>query len=76
MTNNVDYKKGVCQCRKCGSVFHQKDVKTIQVERYGLQREDKVSPCCESTYGYLDYPVTEEELIYKNSKFYVNHNKI
>jgi hypothetical protein len=49
-------------------VFHQKDVKTIQVERCGLIINERVCPHCGcNTYGLVEYPVSEEKLIYKSN---------
>lgn len=73
---DLNYKKEVLQCRSCKGTFHQSDVKTVQTERYGLKINEKVCPHCGSrTYGVIDYPVTEEELIYKDGKFFANHNR-
>ena len=78
MNITEEYKKEVCQCRnpKCRKVFHQTEIKHIHIERFGQQATDAVCPYCDSTYfGLIDYPVTEEELLYKNGKFYPNHNR-
>ena len=72
----AEFKKEVLQCRYCNSTFHQSDVGKIQTERLGQQVEEIICPICGShTYGVIDYPVTEEELLYKNGKFYPNYNR-
>ena len=74
MTTITDYKEGVCQCRSCSSTFHQSEVVRIQTEHNGLKRT--CPNCGSNTYGLVDYPVSEEELIYKNGKFFDNNGKI
>lgn len=65
MTINDTVKKGDSQCRSCKRVFNHSDLKIVQVKHYGLEKEEKVCPYCGSyTYGMIDYPVSEEELIY------------
>ena len=82
MTNEInDYKKGACLCQKCKKVFHQNEIEhNTYKEELGQQqvidRIDNVCPYCGSTnFGLIDYPVSEEELIFKNGKFYPNHNR-
>lgn len=77
MTKNiVSEKKGVLQCRSCNKVFNHKDLKVKQVERYGILLKENICPYCGSnTYGLIDYPVSEEELIYKSGKFYLHSGK-
>ena len=66
MTTVEDYKKGVCQCRSCNRTFHQSEIVRIQTEHNGLERT--CPHCGSNTYGVVDYPVSEEKLIY-NSNF-------
>lgn len=74
MTKN-EYRKGVCQCRKCHETFHQSDVKKVKTERLGLEIEENVCPYCGSNaYGLVEYPVKEEDLLYKNY-YHRNTNK-
>jgi hypothetical protein len=71
-------KKGDLQCRSksCKKVFHHSDLKIIKTERFGFMIDEKVCPFCGSnTYGLIDYPISEEELIYKTGKFFSNHNR-
>jgi hypothetical protein len=71
-----EYKKGVLQCRSCKKVFLYKDLARIQTEHLGLEIEEATCPHCKSrTYGVIDYPVSEEELIYKNGRFHANYNR-
>lgn len=70
----TDYQKGVCQCRTCNGTFHQSEVVRIQSKHNGL--EGRCPKCGSNTYGVVDYPVSEEELIYKNGKFFDNNGKI
>jgi len=81
VTEITEYNKGgACQCRdnECGKVFHQNDVKRIQTESYGQQVTESVCPYCGSqSYGYINYPVDERELTYKDDKFYgLSHKRI
>jgi len=70
------FKKDVLQCRSCNSIFHQSDVGKKQTERLGQKVEENICPICGSNrYGLIDYPVTEEELLYKNGKFHANYNR-
>jgi hypothetical protein len=79
-----EYKKGVCQCRKCGKVFvldennnpfNLKVVDHTYTERFGQKVVERICPHCGNhTYGTLDYPVDEIELLF-NSKFYRNNGK-
>lgn len=66
--NLTDYQKGVCQCRSCSSTFHQSEVVRIQTEHNGLERT--CPHCGSNTYGVIDYPVSEYQLIFKNNEFY------
>lgn len=76
MTSNDTSKRGDSQCRSCKEIFNHSDLKIVQVKHYGLDKEEKVCPYCGShTYGMIDYPVSEEELIYKNGKFYLHSGK-
>ena len=77
MTNiNIRRNKGVSQCRSCKKVFKHKDLKVIQIKRYGVPIEEKVCPyCLGHTYGVIDYPIDEKELIYKNRKFYIGKTR-
>lgn len=69
MAFNQDYNKEVFQCRSCKQNFHRSDVAVIQTERYGLEINEKACPHCGSrTYGLVDYPVDEIDLIYKSNK--------
>lgn len=73
--NSDDIKKGACLCHKCNNVFQQKE--HTYIERLGQLAYESVCPFCGSTYfGLIDYPVDEEELIYKNDKFYGLSNKM
>jgi hypothetical protein len=66
VTDNEDYKKEVLQCRSCNSIFKASERKLIYIERCGLMIEEKVCPACGShTYGLVEYPVDEFDLIYK-----------
>ena len=67
-----EYKKGVLQCRSsCKRTFHQSELTRIQTEQLGQQVIQSVCPYCgSSTYGLVDYPVSEYELIFKNNEFY------
>lgn len=72
----VENMKGVYQCRSCKQTFHQKDVERVDNEQLGIHRNDTQCPYCGSNnFGLIDYQTTEEELIYKNGKFYGNHNR-
>lgn len=76
VTINEDYKKGVCQCRSCNNVFHQSEIKHKYIEQLGQLSYNRTCPYCGNThFGLIDYPVSEYELIYKNSKFYGLSNK-
>ena len=67
MINNKTNKKEVLQCRSCHNTFHQSDVKEVKTERCGLEINEKVCPFCGGhTYGLVDYPVNEFDLLYKN----------
>lgn len=69
MKNNATEKRGDSQCRSCNNVFSHSDLIIKETERFGFLKEEKVCPHCGSnTYGLIDYPAKEEELIY-NSKF-------
>jgi Icc-related predicted phosphoesterase len=75
VTENHTVKKGDLQCRakSCKRVFHNSDLKIVKTERFG---EYKVCPYCGSnTYGLIDYPISVEEQIYKNGKFYLHSGK-
>lgn len=68
MTNKEDFKKEVHQCRSCKQVFRASERKEVQVERYGLVITEKVCPHCGShTYGLVEYPVDEFDLLYKSN---------
>lgn len=77
MKLTAEYKKGACQCRnrKCNHVFQQSEAEYKLTERFEQQVSDSVCPKCGSTYGSIDYPITEEELLYKNGKFHANYNR-
>ena len=65
--NNGGIKKGDLQCRSCKKTFNHEDLIVKKTERFGLILEEKVCPHCGSrTYGYIDYPVNEEDLLYKD----------
>jgi len=71
VTTVEDYKKGACLCRSCKNVFQNNEIEHKYIERNGQLVYEAICPCCGSTYfGLIDYPVSEEELIYKNNKFY------
>lgn len=71
MTNiTEEIKKGACFCKSCKNVFQQNELEHKYTERFGQQVLDSICPYCGSnTYGAVDYPITEEELLF-NSKFY------
>ena len=72
MTEWNEVRKGDLQCRatSCKRVFHHSDLKIVKTERFG---EFKTCPFCGGhTYGLIDYPIPEEELIYKTGKFYLH----
>ena len=74
MTNKE--KKGVCECRSCKRVFSQSEIMRVYEEHLEQRIIDTVCPYCKSsTYGLIDYPVDEVELIFKNRKFYSLSNK-
>ena len=79
MTINDTTKRGDSQCRSCKEIFNHSDLKIVQVKHYGLDKEEKVCPYCGShTYGMIDYPVSEEELIYVRSyrnSIHIKNNK-
>jgi hypothetical protein len=67
VTENNNYNKEVHRCSSCKKTFKVSERKEKQVELYGLERTEKVCPHCLSrSYGLVDYPITEEELLYKN----------
>lgn len=69
-------KKGDCQCRSCKKVFNYNELNIKEVEHYGIYINENVCPYCgSSNYGSIDYPICEEELIYKNGKFFKHSGK-
>jgi hypothetical protein len=65
---NSTEKKGDSQCRSCKKVFNHSDLILKQTERFGITINEKVCPhCFKNTYGLIEYPVKEEELIYKGN---------
>jgi hypothetical protein len=70
---NTEYnkEKEMCQCRnrKCNYVFNQSQAASVPVDHLGIIIYDKVCPKCGSTYGLINYPVSEEHLIYKSKNF-------
>ena len=66
-----NYKKGVCQCRKCNEVFEQSQVKRVHREQLGQTRIDIVCPVCESNNWGLINPLMDEEInTYKSKNFH------
>lgn len=55
--------KEMCQCRSCGSVFHQSEIIKDNGQR-------KCPSCGSSSYGVMIYPYDEEYNTYKYPSFY------
>jgi hypothetical protein len=67
VTEKNNYNKEVHRCSSCKKTFKASERKEKHVELYGLERTEKVCPHCESrSYGLVDYPITEEDLLYKD----------
>jgi hypothetical protein len=67
VAENNNYNKEVHRCSSCKKTFKASERKEKQVELYGLDKTEKVCPHCGSiSYGLVNYPITEEELLYKN----------
>lgn len=69
-------KKEMCQCRKCGRVFNQNEVKHVHKKQLGQNITYGVCPECGSIeWGLINYPIQEEDLIYKTGKFYLYNGR-
>lgn len=65
-----EMKKGACQCRSCKNVFQENETEHKYIQRNGQLVYESVCPYCGgNTYGVIDYPVSEVELLF-SSKFY------
>jgi|GEM_PF-4234660 len=73
---NEECRKGACLCRKCNNIFLSKEIEHTFNERSGQLVYEAICPYCGNTnFGLIDYPISEEELIHKNNKFYGLSNK-
>lgn len=67
-----DYKKEVCQCRNCGAMFNQNNIKKSYIKVLGVNGNETQCPKCGSTkFGLVDY-IDEDSIegVYKKHNFF------
>jgi Zn finger protein HypA/HybF involved in hydrogenase expression len=65
-----NYNKGVCQCRKCGHVFHNTGIKHTYSNTLGQNTNTNECPECGSTnWGHMDEIfIKSDEWLYADAK--------
>ena len=77
MELDKNYKKGACQCRKCGRIFHNTEIEHIHTKRYEQSELNCVCPVCGSSdWGMMcTVRIKSDTWLYTDAKNYGDIDK-
>jgi rubredoxin len=75
--NNNKKRKGICQCRNCGNIFHQSKIEKEERIHSGVNAKDNVCPRCGAVnFGLMDSVyIKSDKWLYADAKNYGDVDK-
>jgi Zn-finger nucleic acid-binding protein len=75
--NKSKKRKGMCQCRSCGNIFHRSEIKKEERIHSGIEIKDNICPRCGGvSFGLMDeIYIKSDKWLYANARNYGDIDK-